>query len=83
LVRPLADLDSAQEADLAILMGGTSVAEFMNEANRDRFLTAQWNNILMLSLGLPGLVFALVALTTDTFSDLAALIGLVIVSAFY
>ena len=55
----------------------------MNEANRDRFLTARWNNILMLSLGLPGLVFALVALTTDTFSDLAALIGLVIVSAFY
>ena len=83
MVRPLADLDSAQEADLAILMGGTSVAEFMNEANRDRFLTARWNNILMLSLGLPGLVFALVALTTDTFSDLAALIGLVIVSAFY
>ena len=55
----------------------------MNEANRDRFLTARWNNILTLSLGLPTLVFALVALTTDTFSDLAAFIGLVVVSAFY
>jgi len=55
----------------------------VNEANRDRFLTARWNNILTLSLGLPALVFALVALTTDTFSDRAAFIGLVVVSAFY
>ena len=55
----------------------------MNEANRDRFLTARWNNILTLSLGLPALVFALVALTTDTISDRVAFIGLVIVGAFY
>ena len=55
----------------------------MSEANRERFLTARWNNILALSLGLPALVFALVALTTDTFSDLAAFIGLVVISAFY
>lgn len=55
----------------------------MNEANRDRFLTARWNNILMLLLGLPALVFALVALTTDTMPDLAAFIGLVVVSSFY
>jgi len=34
-------------------------------------------------LGLPALVFALVALTTDTFSDLAAFTGLVVVSTFY
>ncbi len=55
----------------------------MNEANRDRFLTARWNNILTLSLGLPALAFALVALTTDTISDRAAFIGLVVISAFY
>lgn len=55
----------------------------MNDANRDRFLTARWNNILALSLGLPALVFALVSLTTNAFSDRAAFIGLVVVSAFY
>ena len=60
-----------------------SGARLLNEANRDRFLTARWNNILTLSLGLPALGFALVALTTDVFSDRAAFIGLVIVSAFY
>ena len=57
--------------------------ELMNEANRDRFLTARWNNILTVSLGLPALVFALAALTGGAFSDRAAFIGLVLVSAFY
>ena len=55
----------------------------MNEAFRDRFLTVRWNNILTLSLGLPTVAFALVALTSDTFSDFAAFIGLVIASSFY
>lgn len=59
------------------------MAELLNEANRDRFLTTRWNNILMLSLGLPALIFALVALTTDTFSDRSAFFGLVAVSGFY
>ena len=59
------------------------MAELVNDANRDRFLTARWNNILTLSLGLPTLVFALIALMTDAFSDRAAFIGLVVVSAFY
>ena len=55
----------------------------MNDANRDRFLTARWNNILALSSGLPALVFAYVALIDGAFSDRAAVIGLVLVSAFY
>ena len=55
----------------------------MNDANRDQFLTDRWSNILAISLGLPALVFALVALTTDTVSDRAAFIGLVVVGAFY
>ena len=55
----------------------------MNEANRDRFLTARWNNILTLSFGLPTLVVALVALTTDSFSDRAVFIGLVVLGAVY
>ena len=55
----------------------------MDEANRDRFLTVRWNNILTIALGAPTAVFALVALTSDTFSDFAAFIGLVIASSFY
>ena len=55
----------------------------MNDTNRDRFLTARWSNILTLSLGLPALAFALVALTTDAVSDRTAFIGLVVVGAFY
>ena len=59
------------------------MAELVNEANRDRFLTARWNNILTLSLGIPALVFAFVAPIGGAFSDRAAFIGLVLVSAFY
>ena len=59
------------------------MATLMTDANRDRFLTARWNNILMLALGLPALVFAYIALVRDAFSDLTAFIGLVVVSAFY
>ena len=59
------------------------MAEFLNDADRDRYLTARWNNVLTLSLGLPALAFALVALTTGVFSGRAAFIGLVIISAFY
>lgn len=55
----------------------------MSEATRDRYLTARWNNLLTLSLGLPALAFAIVALATDTFTDRAAFIGLVVVSSFY
>ena len=59
------------------------MAELLNEATRDRFLTVRWNNIITLSLGLLTLVFALVALSPDTFSDRAAFIGLVVLGAFY
>ena len=55
----------------------------MNDAGRDRFLTARWNNILTLALGLPALAFAVVALSTDTFTDLTVFVVLVVVSAFY
>lgn len=59
------------------------MAGFLSDANRDRFLTARWNNILTLALGVPTVVFALVALATNSFSDRATFIGLVMVSAFY
>ena len=59
------------------------MVELWNDARREHLLTARWNNILMLALGLPALVFAVVALTTDTFSDRAAFFGLVVASSFY
>ena len=59
------------------------MTELLTDANRDRFLTARWNNTLTLALGLPALVFAYFALIGDVFSDLAAFIGLVVVSSFY
>ena len=55
----------------------------MNDANRDRFLTKRWNNILTVGLGLPALIFGLVALTTDAIPDRAAFFVLVVLGAFY
>lgn len=55
----------------------------MNDANRNRFLTKRWNNILTLGLGLPTLLFGVVALATNAISDRAAFFGLVVLGAFY
>ena len=60
-----------------------TLATLLSDANRDRFLTARWNNILTLALGIPAIVFALLALFTDVFSDFAAFIALVVVASFY
>ncbi len=59
------------------------MAHLIDEANRDRFLTVRWNNALSAGLGIPGLLFAGFALFTSGFSDRAAFIGIVLVSAFY
>ena len=55
----------------------------MKDATRDRFLTAGWNNVLTLVMGLLFLALALVALTSETFSDRTTFIGLVVAGAFY
>jgi hypothetical protein len=49
----------------------------------DKFLTRAWNNHLTLLLGLPTLAWSVVALTTSVFSDLTALIGMVVFAAVY
>ncbi len=59
------------------------MADLMSEANRDRFLTVRWNNALVAGLGLPALIYAANALSTAALSDQAALIGLVVIGAFY
>ena len=59
------------------------MSDLLNDANRDRFLTARWNNILTLSLGLPTIAFAVAALTTDSFTPFTVFVVLVVIGAFY
>lgn len=51
--------------------------------DRDRFLTARWNNALVVGLGLPALVYAAVALFTSALSDRMAFVWLVIIGVAY
>ena len=59
------------------------MTQLLTDSNRDQYLTARWNNILVFALGVPMLIFAYVTLVGGAFSDFAAFIGLVVVSAFY
>ena len=62
--------------------------EINNEKRRDamkkeEFLTARWNNVLTVGLGLVFVVYAVVVWSTSVLSDTAAFIGLVIIGAVY
>ena len=59
------------------------MTQLLTEYNRDKYLTARWNNVLVLVLGVPTLLFAYIALVGGAFSDFTAFVGLVVVSAFY
>ena len=50
---------------------------------RERFLTVRWNNGLALGLGIPALIFAVVALSTSLASELGGFIGLVVIGVLY
>ena len=50
---------------------------------KERSLTVRWNNILVLGLGLPALVYAIIVLSTGVLSDMAGFIGLVIIGVLY
>jgi hypothetical protein len=50
---------------------------------RGRFLTARWNNLLSLGVGLPALAYAMVALSAPALSGLGGFIGMVIVGVVY
>jgi len=49
----------------------------------DKILTRAWNNRLTLLLGLPTLVWAVLALATSSVSDRTAFIGMVVFAAVY
>lgn len=50
---------------------------------KEKFLTVGWNNLLTLGLGLPALIYAVVALSTPVLSDRSGFIGLVIIGVLY
>jgi len=50
---------------------------------KDKFLTVRWNNILTLGLGLPTLIFILVAFSNSLWTSRGGLIVLAIIGAVY
>ena len=50
---------------------------------KEKFLTARWNNILALGLGLPALFYVAVVLSTPTMSDRAIFFGFAVFGALY
>jgi hypothetical protein len=50
---------------------------------KEDFFTLRWNNILSLGLGLILLIYIYFVLSTSVLSDVAAIIGLVLLGAIY
>ena len=50
---------------------------------KEEFLTARWNNLLTLGLGLVFVIYAVVVWSASALSDSAAFAGLVIIGAVY
>ena len=50
---------------------------------KENFLTVRWNNLLSLGLGLPTLVYVIVAFSTSVWLGRGGLIGLAIFGALF
>ena len=50
---------------------------------KEKFLTVRWNNLLALGLGLPALIYVIVALSTSLWTARGEMIGLAIIGALY
>jgi len=50
---------------------------------KEKFLTVRWNNLLSLGLGLPGLIYVVVALSTSVWSTRGGLIRLAVIGVLY
>lgn len=50
---------------------------------KERFLTVRWNNMLVLGLGIPALLYVGVVLSTPVMSARASFIGLALIGVFY
>ena len=51
--------------------------------NKEKFLTVGWNNGIALGLGIPALIYAVVALSTSLASKLGGFIGLAVIGVLY
>ncbi len=51
--------------------------------NKERVLTARWNNRLSLGLGLPALAYAVAMLLTSVVSPTAEFLGLLVIGVVY
>jgi hypothetical protein len=50
---------------------------------REQFLTVRWNNLFSLGLGLPTVVYVLIAFSTSLWPLRSGLIGLVVFGALF
>jgi len=50
---------------------------------KEKFLTVRWNNLLSLGLGLPALIYILVAFSTSLWTTKGGLIWLSVIGALY
>lgn len=50
---------------------------------KEEFLTVRWNNFLTIGLGLPSLIYVVVALSTSFWSTSTGLIGLAVIGVLY
>lgn len=50
---------------------------------KEKLLTVRWNNILMLALGIPTVIYVIVAFSTSLWTQMGGLIGLAVIGVFY
>ena len=50
---------------------------------KEEFLTARWNNVIALGIGLVFVIYAVVAWSTSVLSESAAFVGLVLIGVVY
>ena len=50
---------------------------------KEKFLTVHWNNLLMLALGIPALIYVIIAFSTSLWTTRGGLIGLAVIGVLY
>jgi hypothetical protein len=50
---------------------------------KENFLTLRWNNLLSLGLGIPALIYVVVAFSTSLWTEMGGLIGLAVIGVLY
>jgi hypothetical protein len=61
----------------------TKKRERIDTMTKENFLTVRWNNLLALGLGLPALVYIIVALSNSLWMGRNGMIGLALIGALY